>query len=49
MKKRILIVSMFFLLFACKRSISLKYTPPEIVSGNTGIDLIENSGAGQTV
>ena len=47
--KKILVVSLFFLLFACNRSISIQYTPPEIVSGDAGIDLIENSGAGQTV
>lgn len=41
---------MYFLFtFSCKKSVTLEYTPPQIVSGNTGIDLIENSGAGQTV
>ena len=49
MKKFIVLTCFLLLIYSCSRSISLQYTPPEIVSGNTGIDLIENSGAGQTV
>ena len=49
MKNFIVLTCFLLLIYSCNRSISLQYTPPEIVSGNTGIDLIENSGAGQTV
>ncbi|MBT4678386.1 MAG: regulator, partial [Flavobacterium sp.] len=47
--KIIVISCILLLIFSCKKSVTLEYTPPEIVSGNTGIDLIENSGAEQTV
>ena len=49
MKKFIGLTCFLLLTYSCNKSISLQYTPPEIVSGNTGIDLIENSGAEQTV
>ena len=49
MKKFIILACILLFIYSCKKSISLQYTPPEIVSGYTGIDLIENSGAGQTV
>ena len=49
MKKFIVLTCFLLLIYSCSRSISLQYTPPEIVSGNTGIDLIENSGAGQLI
>ena len=49
MKKIIVISCILLLTFSCKKSVTLEYTTPQIVSGNTGIDLIENSGAGQTV
>ena len=49
MKKFIVVSCIFLFTFSCKKSVTLEYTPPQIVSGNTGIDLIENSGAGQTV
>ena len=47
--KIIVISRVLLLIFSYKKSVALEYTPPQIVSGNTGIDLIENSCAGQTV
>ena len=35
--------------YSCDRSVLLEITLPQIISGDTGIDLIENTGAGQTV
>ena len=49
MKKFITLTCILLFIYSCNKSTSLQYTPPEIVSGYTGIDLIENSGAGQTV
>ena len=49
MKKSIILTCILLFIYSCNKSISLQYTPPEIVSGYAGIDLIENSGAGQTV
>ncbi len=48
MKKFILLFSIF-LVFSCEKEETLETTPPVITSGSAGINLEENSGAGQTV
>ena len=50
MRKNAVILFLFALIaFSCDRSVVLEMAVPQIISGDTGIDLIENTGAGQTV
>jgi hypothetical protein len=50
MRKNAVILFLFALIaFSCDRSVVLEMAVPKIISGDTGIDLIENTGAGQTV
>ena len=45
----ILLLFLGIIAYSCDRSVLLEITLPQIISGDTGIDLIENTGAGQTV
>ena len=50
MKKYVmLLLFLGIIAYSCDRSVLLEITLPQIISGDTGIDLIENTGAGQTV
>ena len=50
MKKYVmLLLFLGIIAYSCDRSVLLEITLPQITSGDTGIDLIENTGAGQTV
>ena len=49
MKKNLLSLFVLLIIFSCQKTDYPLIMPPVITSGDTGIDLIENSGAGQTV
>ena len=49
MKKNVILLLLSLLVFSCDRSVVLEIPPPQIISGDTGIDLVENTGAGQKV
>ena len=48
-KHTILLLFLVLIAFSCDRSVVLEIPPPQIITGDTGIDLVENTGAGQTV